>query len=113
SRSAPSNAESQIRPALLADADLAARVVEPEPDPGSAAGRAHDGDIVDGDRHVLVDDAALHGGARLGLVLLHPIDAVDDDLSLRRHCAHDLALLAPVLAGKDSDPVTLLDLHRH
>src|SRR5438270_12986784 len=102
----------KIAPALAAHPHLGARVVEPIADAGGPTARAHDGDRRDRHRHVLVDDPRLHGLANLALVLLDPVDAVDDDLALARHGAHDLALLAAVLAGQHPDPVALLDLHQ-
>src|SRR5207248_9808356 len=103
----------QVTSALAADPHLAPRVVAAEADAGGTTVGTHDGDRRDRDRHVLVDDAALHGGAGLSLVLLDAVHAVDDDLALGREDTHDVALLAPVLAGENLDPVALLDLHRH
>src|SRR5580765_3821879 len=61
------------------------------------------------ERHVAVDDAALHRGPGRLLVLLGDVDAVDDHAVLGRQDAGDVAFLAAVLAGEHTDAVTLLD----
>src|SRR5262249_280854 len=65
------------------------------------------------DRHLLVDDAALHDLAlRLG-VPLHHVHAVDDPRVVAPDDSGDRAAPADVLARQHDDVVTLLHLHRH
>src|SRR5690606_3321235 len=94
-----------------ADAGLGARCVDLVAHPGRLpAGGAHQGDVGHLDRHVLVDDAALLGGAGGALALAGDVHALADDLALAGQGTHDLALLALVLTGQDPDAVTLADL---
>src|SRR3954454_5717955 len=65
----------QVLPALAAHADLLG-AFEAVADARRAAVVAHDRDVRHVDRHVLVDDAALHRGARRALVTLRDVDAV-------------------------------------
>src|SRR5688572_30548713 len=102
---------SDVTSALAADADLLALVVEAVADAGRPVVGADDGDVGRRHRHVLVDDAGLHGGPKRPLVLLGHVDALDDDLVLLGEDAHDLALVPAVLAGEHPHPVTLLQLH--
>src|ERR671925_258759 len=102
---------SQITLALAADPDLFAGVVEAVADPRGAARAADQGDVGGVERHVLVDDPALHRRPGRPLVLLGDVDAFDDDLVLLRDDAHDHAVLAEVLPGNDLDPVAFLELH--
>src|SRR5581483_3196230 len=65
------------------------------------------------DRHVLLDDAARLALHRVGaLVLLHAVDALDDEVLRVDHAQHGAAL-ALVLAGDDDDVVALADLFHH
>src|SRR6202011_3664419 len=75
-RSPASARASDVTPALAADAHLLAVVVESVPDPGRTAGGTHQGDVRDVDRHVLVDDAALHRGPGGLLVTARDVHAV-------------------------------------
>src|SRR4051812_8911619 len=102
---------SELLPALAADPGLVAAVGQLVADAGRTVARAEQRDVADVERHVLVDDAALHGGAGRLLVLLGDVDALDDDLALARHGAHDHALLAAVLALQHDHAVTLTNLH--
>jgi hypothetical protein len=63
------------------------------------------------DRHVLVDDAALHRRPGRALVLLGDVDALDDHLVLVGEDAHDDAVLAEILPGDDPDTVAFFQLH--
>src|SRR4051794_21221142 len=92
------------------DADLVALLVErvAEPDGLALVDEHHVRRV---DRHVLVDDPGLLVGAACLLMLGSCVDAVDDDLVLRRDDASDHAFLALVLAGDHADGVTLLELH--
>src|SRR5206468_6362741 len=47
------------------------------------------------------------------LVALGHVDPLHDDLALAREGAHDLAVLASVLALQDADVITLLELHHN
>src|SRR5690606_29138136 len=80
-------------------------------DPRRAAGAAHDRHVRHVDRHVLVDDAALHRGPGRPLVTLRDVDAVDDDLVAVTEHAGDPTLLPDVLAGEHLHAIALLDLH--
>src|SRR5207248_9798803 len=101
---------SDVTLALAAEADLLAALVEAVAGPGRPAGPAVEGDVGDVDRHVLVDDAALHRRRGRALVLLGDVDAFDDDLGLVGEDAHDHAVLAEVLPGAVLDAVAFLEL---
>src|ERR1700730_14143659 len=101
---------SDVTPALPADADLLAFVVEPVPDTRRAAVGARQRDIRDVDRHVLVDDAALHRRSSGFLMPPRHVDPVDDDTTAVGEHARHLALLADVLTFQHDDAVALADL---
>ena len=103
----------QLRSTLAADPHLAAGLVAVDADAGGPVGGAHDGHSRDGQRHVLVDDAALHGLAPGLAVALGHVGTVDDDLPLVGHRDHHVAALAPVLAGQHLDQVTFVDPHHN
>src|SRR5205085_3744251 len=102
---------SQITLALAADTDLLAGVVDAVADPRGAARAADQRDIGGVERHVLVDDPALHRRPGRPLVLLGDVDAFDDDLVLVGDDAHDHAVFAEVLPGDDPDAVAFFELH--
>src|SRR5689334_18831731 len=90
---------------------LLARVVDAVADARGAAVRAQQRDVGHVDRHVLVDDAALHRRPRRPLVTLGHVHAVDDHAPAIGEDAGDLAFLPDVLALQHDDPVALVDLH--
>src|SRR3712207_1086181 len=102
---------SDLLAALAADADLRAVAVDLEAGPRRAVLRAQEGDVGHVERHVLVDDPALHRHPGRALVLLGEVHALDDDLVLVGQGTHDGALLALVLAGEHAHAVALADLH--
>src|ERR1043165_5820962 len=102
---------SHVPLALPADPDLLAAVVDAVAGPDRPAGAADQGDVGDVDRHVLVDDGALHRRPGRALVLLGDVDAFDDDLVLVGEDAHDHAVLAEILPGDHPDAVAFLELH--
>src|SRR3954454_15183982 len=102
----------QVLPALAAHAELLG-AFEAIANARRAAVVAEDRHVRDVDRHVLVDDAALHRGARRALVAFGDIDAVDDDAVALGDHSGDLAVLSDILAGEHDDVVALLQLHGH
>src|SRR5581483_2067634 len=92
-----------------ADATLAAVGVELVAHPSRMALRTDQRDVRRVDRHVAIDDAALHRGPGRLLVLLGDVHAVDDHLVLVGQDAGDVAFLAAVLAGEHAYAVALLD----
>src|SRR3984957_10648560 len=68
-------------------------------------------DVARVQRHQLVDDAGLHGRARLLGVALGDVEAVEDHLVGRRRGLFDVGALAAELAGQDEHFVTFFDLH--
>src|SRR6476659_5233426 len=105
---------SDLVPTLAADAVLRAVVRDAVADPGRTAVLAPQRDVRDVDRHLLVDDAALHDLAARLRVLLDEVDAVDDHLVAVGVDARDRAPAPDVLAGEHDDLVTLLDANlRH
>src|SRR3954449_7198478 len=96
------------------DPDAAAVVVLAVADPGRLVlgGDLHHVAHVDG--RLVRDDPALLGSALARAdagVLLHPADALHQDLLDLREGGDDAALGALVLAGQHDDGVALLDLH--
>src|SRR5690348_15153686 len=108
---------SDVRVALAADADRAAVFVLAVTDPGGlGAVRAHDLHVARVHRCFLRHDAAGLRAARRGRhlgVLLHPVDALDEDAVLLGHRQQDLAARAAVLAAAYDDGVALLDEKLH
>src|SRR3954447_9364612 len=104
----------EVSSALPADASLRAVGVELVTDTGRMALGTQQRDVRHVDRHVAVDDAALHRGPGRLLMLLGDVDAVDDHATLRRKDTRHVAFLAAVFTREDADAVTLLDLEpRH
>src|SRR5262245_23056928 len=64
------------------------------------------------DRRFLSDDPTLLA-RRLALVTLHRVDARNEGAVLRREDLEDFALLAPVAAGGNDNPVAFPDLGGH
>src|SRR2546423_11932104 len=79
---------SQITLALAADTDLLAGVVAAAADPRGAARAADQRDIGGVERHVLVDDPALHRRPGRPLALPGHVRAFDDDLVLAGDVGH-------------------------
>src|SRR5690606_19427106 len=94
---------------LAADALLGAVGLDLHPDAGRAAVVAHDHHVRDVDRHVPLDDPALHGLAAGLLVALDGVDTLHVHLALPGEPPGDPRLLAAVLAGDDHHLVTLTD----
>src|SRR3954453_2308820 len=106
---------SDVTSALAAETHLVAGAVDAVADARALlALAAEQRDVRHVDRHLLVDDAALHRGARGFLMFLHPVHAlrrVDDHAPRLRDHARDRARLADVLAGEHDDFVTLTNFH--
>ena len=88
--------------------------VELVTDTGRMSLGAQQRDVRGVERHVAVDDAALHRGPGRLLVLLGDVDAfgaLDDHLVALGEHERDLAALADVLPLDDLHVVTLLELH--
>src|SRR5690606_14564359 len=100
---------SEVTSALLAYAVLLAVVVDPHADPGRTAVVADDHHVRDVDRHVPIDDPALHGLPAGLLVPFGRIDTLDDQLALTGEDPGDTRLFSFVLAGDDHDLVALAD----
>src|SRR3954451_16682510 len=97
------------------DPDAAAFLVLAVTDPGRLVLGVDDHHVAHVDGRLLGDDPALLGTTLAGAdpgVLLHPADALDQDLLGLGVRGDDAALGALVLAGQDEDRVALLDLHR-
>src|SRR5690606_4345940 len=101
---------SQVTPALPADAVLAL-FVDPMTDTGRPALLADDHHVGGIDRHVLVDDPALHGLPRGLGVPLGGVPTLDQELVLVGEDTGDARLLAGVLAGDHHHLVSSLQLH--
>src|ERR1700722_5027813 len=69
------------------------------------------GDVARVERHQLVDNAGLHGRARLLGVALGDVEAVEDHLVGTGHRLFDVGTLAAELAREDVHFVTFMDLH--
>src|SRR3712207_2402469 len=95
--------------------DAAAFLVLAETDPGRLVLGVDHHHVAHVDARLLRDDPALLGAALRRAdagVLLHPADALHEDLLVLRVRGDDTALRALVLAGQHEDGVALLDLHR-
>src|SRR5205085_11059337 len=79
---------SDLLTALAADAGLLARGVDRVADARGAVLGAQQRDVAHVERHVLVDDPALHRRPGGLLMLLGDVDALDDDLALGGQGAH-------------------------
>src|SRR3954447_14832781 len=96
------------------DPDAAAVVVLAVADPGRLVLGVDHHHVAHVDGRLLRDDPALLGSALARAdagVLLHPADALHQDLLDLRESGDDAALGALVLAGQHDDGVALLDLH--
>src|SRR3954452_1458440 len=97
------------------DPDAAAFLVLAVSDPGRLVLGVDDHHVAHVDGRLLRDYPALLGFALAGGdtgVLLHPADALHEDLLGLRERSDDAAFGTLVLAGQDDDLVALLDLHR-
>src|SRR4051794_38364105 len=110
---------SDVRVAFAAHADRAALVVLAVAEPGRLGTvGAHHLHVAGMHRRLLRDDAAglraAGRGGHLG-VLLHPVDALDENAVVLGHGQQHLAARATVLAAAHDDGVALLheQLHRH